>query len=135
MFASAAVLVWSSCSVQVTQRFRARLRYDGANFHGVQKNQRTDDGTELRTILSTLEQSLWPALRQPWVRFQVAGRTDAGVSATGQVVTFDAFCDLEERLVVHDQAVGLPALADALNACLPGDLQMSSRAARRESGS
>ena len=73
----------------LTTRFRARLRYDGTGFHGVQKNRRTDDGTELRTILSTLERSLWPALDQH-VTFGMAGRTDAGVSATGQVVTFDA---------------------------------------------
>ena len=71
-----------------TRRLRAIVRYDGTGFHGVQKNQRTDDGSELRTILSVLEQSLWPALDQQ-VTFRVAGRTDAGVSALGQVVSFE----------------------------------------------
>lgn len=123
---AALLLVPHACSsLQITQRFRARLRYDGTLFHGVQKNVRPTDGTELRTILSTLEQSLWPALQQPWVAFRVAGRTDAGVSATGQVVTFDAFGDEEARLKVHGQPVDCAALAEALNACLPTDLQIT----------
>ena len=32
-------------------RLRAIVSYDGRNFHGVQKNVRTQDGTELRTAL------------------------------------------------------------------------------------
>ena len=34
------------------RRFRARIAYDGKNFHGVQKNQA--DGVPLRTVLSQL---------------------------------------------------------------------------------
>ena len=109
------------------RRFRARLRYDGAGFHGVQKNKRTDDGTELRTVLSTLERSLWPALDQH-VTFGMAGRTDAGVSATGQVVAFDAECsggDDGVLLAVNGTATRVSELTDALNSCLPLDLQMT----------
>ena len=69
------------------RRFRARIAYDGKNFHGVQKNQA--DGAPLRTVLSQLEDSLQPALGQ-CVVFRAAGRTDAGASASGQVVSFDA---------------------------------------------
>ena len=119
--------------------FRAIVRYDGTGFHGVQKNQRSDDGTELRTILWELEQSLWPALDQQ-VTFRVAGRTDAGVSALGQVVSFDLASrnDQEEpatgdealeRIQVNGAAVCVSGLAGALNTCLPSDLQIMEIAA------
>ena len=110
-----------------SHRFRARLRYDGTGFHGVQKNRRTDDGTELRTILSTLEHSLWPALGQQ-VTFRMAGRTDAGVSATGQVMTFDAESsgsDGDVFLAVNGTATHVSELTDALNPFLPLDLQLT----------
>ena len=101
--------------------------------------QRSDDGTELRTILSELEQSLWPALDQQ-VTFRVAGRTDAGVSALGQVVSFDLASrnDQEEpatgdealeRIQVNGAAVCVSGLAGALNTCLPSDLQIMEIAA------
>ena len=114
-----------------TARRRIRLRaiasYDGRNFHGVQKNVRTQDNTELRTITSTLETSLWPALDQN-VKFRVAGRTDAGVSATGQVISFDVESagEHDEPLISVDGApVQEPAaLMAALNECLPSDLQL-----------
>ena len=103
-------------------RIRAIASYDGRNFHGVQKNVRTQDGTELRTILSTLEGSLWPALEQR-VKFRVAGRTDAGVSASGQVISFDTAADV---ISVHGAPVHASALTAALNGCLPSDLQLRS---------
>ena len=127
--AFALIFFWPEAwPLQNVHRFRARLRYDGANFHGVQKNKRPQDGTELRTILSMLEQSLWPVLEQQ-VRFRVASRTDAGVSASGQVVAFDAQSaydsEVEEpRLTVRGKAVDMASLADALNAYLPSDLQL-----------
>lgn len=120
------LLMWPVVSAL---RLRCRCRYDGSNFHGVQKNIRTQDGTELRTILSALEQSLWPALKQQ-VKFHVASRTDAGVSASGQVVVMNVpVLDVDEGeslfVNVHGVAVHISALADAFNACLPADLQMT----------
>ena len=117
--------------LQTTTRLRAIVRYDGTGFHGVQKNQRTDDGSELRTVLSVLEQSLWPALDQQ-VTFRVAGRTDAGVSALGQVVSFDLASgiegdgdvDDEELIQVNGAAVCVSGLAGVLNSYLPSDLQI-----------
>ena len=103
-------------------RLRAIASYDGRNFHGVQKNVRTQDGTELRTILSTLEGSLWPALEEE-VKFRVAGRTDAGVSASGQVISFDTAADV---ISVRGAPVHASALTAALNGCLPSDLQLRS---------
>jgi tRNA pseudouridine38-40 synthase len=99
-----------------TVRLRARLQYDGAGFHGVQKNRRTQDGLELRTVHLTLEQGLEKlALDQEVRKITFAGRTDAGVSASGQVATID----------LRSASSLMPAseLAGALNACLPDDLQ------------
>ena len=105
-------------------RLRAIVSYDGRRFHGVQKNIRTQDGTELRTIMSTLESSLWPALEQR-VKFRVASRTDAGVSAVGQVVSFDAQSAGDDELIcVHGVALHSSELTVAFNACLPPDLQL-----------
>ncbi|AJT41681.1 tRNA pseudouridine(38-40) synthase TruA [Psychromicrobium lacuslunae] len=63
-------------------RIRLELAYDGAPFSGwaVQPGRLTVQGT--------LEQALAMLLRRP-VRTTVAGRTDAGVHARGQVVHID----------------------------------------------
>lgn len=63
-------------------RIRMDLSYDGAPFSGwaVQPGRRTVQGC--------LEEALAMLLRRP-VRVVVAGRTDAGVHARGQVVHFD----------------------------------------------
>jgi tRNA pseudouridine38-40 synthase len=55
--------------------------YDGTRFHGFARQ----DGPE--TVQSRLEGALATALRRE-VRVSVAGRTDAGVHALGQVVSF-----------------------------------------------
>ena len=60
----------------------------GEHFSGWLKQQ-AHNGRELRTIEATLETALGAALGQA-VRFFPAGRTDAGVSAAGQCITFDA---------------------------------------------
>lgn len=64
-------------------RIRLDLSYDGAPFAGwaVQPG--------LPTVQGTLEAALAVLFRRP-VRVTVAGRTDAGVHARGQVVHFDA---------------------------------------------
>ena len=120
-------------------RLRAFITYDGRAFHGVQRN-RDAEGKDLRTILTTLEDSLWPRLGRQ-VTFRVAGRTDAGVSARGQAVSFDlkvfptALPDaavestMEEgdsSLVVDVKGapVAVSDLAGVLNACLPEDLKI-----------
>lgn len=64
-------------------RCRLDLAYDGTDFSGwaVQPDRRTVQGV--------LEAALALVLRLPAVRVTVAGRTDAGVHATGQVCSFD----------------------------------------------
>lgn len=63
-------------------RLRLDLSYDGTGFAG----WATQPGQ--RTVQDTLEASLAVVLRRP-VRLIVAGRTDAGVHATGQVAHVD----------------------------------------------
>lgn len=66
-----------------TQRYRAIVEYDGTDFAGFQRQAdefRTVQG-ELETALSKLGQGFKPLL--------AAGRTDSGVHATGQVISFD----------------------------------------------
>jgi len=87
------------------RRFRATVEYDGTEFAGfqLQKGARTVQG-ELEAALSRLS----GGDRQPVVG---AGRTDAGVHATGQVIAFTYPGSLSET-----------ALIDALNGTLPPDL-------------
>lgn len=64
-------------------RVRLDLAYDGAGFAGWAAQP------GLRTVEGELSQALGRVLRAPSPRLVVAGRTDAGVSARGQVVHAD----------------------------------------------
>lgn len=82
-------------------KFAGLVEYDGSGFAGwaVQPEQRTIEG-ELSEALRTV-------LRQP-VWLSVAGRTDAGVHASGQVVSFDAETDFSPSLVSYKATAVLP---------------------------
>ena len=82
---------------------RLFLEYDGGDFAGWARQP------GLRTVQGTLEDALETLLRRE-VRVTVAGRTDAGVHARGQVVSHD----------------GGPAEAHRLNGLLPGDVRVVS---------
>ncbi len=64
-------------------RVKLVVAYDGAGFHGFWPN----DG--VRTVGGTLVEALERVLGAP-IEMTCAGRTDTGVHASGQVVTFDA---------------------------------------------
>jgi tRNA pseudouridine38-40 synthase len=64
-------------------RVRLLVAYDGTDFAGVAPSP------GVKTVGGALASSIERVLRHP-VRLTVAGRTDAGVHAWGQVVTFDA---------------------------------------------
>ena len=64
-------------------RLRLDLAYDGTDFHGWARQKGS-----LRTVQQTVEEKLSMVLRHP-VELTVAGRTDAGVHASGQVAHFD----------------------------------------------
>lgn len=87
------------------RRFRATVEYDGTEFAGfqVQPGQRTVQGA-LEAALARLSGGIRHAV-------DGAGRTDAGVHATGQIVAFD-----------YDGPLGTDALAEALNGNLPRDV-------------
>lgn len=65
------------------QRFRLDVSYDGAAFRGFAEN------AGVRTVAGELRRALERVLGQE-LALTCAGRTDAGVHARGQVVTFDA---------------------------------------------
>lgn len=80
------------------------LEYNGSAFHGWQKQP------ELKTVQSELERVLTLILREP-VSLHASGRTDAGVHARGQVVSFKT-----------EKAVDLYRLAQSVNGLLKPDL-------------
>lgn len=68
------------------------IAYEGTRYSGFQVQP------AVPTVQGAIEDALAQILRQP-VRIACAGRTDAGVHATGQVVSFDIDSDIEpERL-------------------------------------
>lgn len=68
-------------------RLRIDLAYDGAGFHGWARQ--TGGQHDLRTVQGELEAALDTVLRTEGSRLTVAGRTDAGVHARGQVAHVD----------------------------------------------
>ena len=80
-------------------RLRFDIAYDGTDFHGwaSQKGQ-------LRTVQGVLEQCLTMILRHP-IELTVAGRTDAGVHAAGQVAHADVPVEsLQQRSIDGEPA-------------------------------
>ncbi|HTT86030.1 MAG TPA: tRNA pseudouridine(38-40) synthase TruA [Acidimicrobiales bacterium] len=76
-----------------SRRLRLDVAYDGWGFRGfaAQPGQ--------RTVAGELSRALATALRQP-VELVCAGRTDAGVHATGQVVHLDVAGDIDTDALV-----------------------------------
>lgn len=93
---------------RTARRFRATVEYDGTEFAGfqIQPEARTVQG-ELEAALARLS----GGIRQPVMG---AGRTDAGVHATGQVIAF-----------TYPGSLSTEDLTDALNGLLPPDVAIS----------
>jgi tRNA pseudouridine38-40 synthase len=85
-------------------KLKLTLEYDGSGFHGWARQP------GLRTVEGVMREAL-AAVYPQWDGLAVAGRTDTGVHATGQVASVDA-------------VGGAPAerAAEALNAALPEDV-------------
>jgi tRNA pseudouridine38-40 synthase len=107
-------------------RVRLDLAYDGTDFSGwaVQPGRRTVEG-ELSAALTTVLRSGEP------VRLTVAGRTDAGVHARGQVAHADVDADAWARVPGRSDRSPEEALSARLAGVLPADVTVSrvSRAA------
>ncbi len=84
--------------------FKATVEYDGTDFAGFQWQHET------RTVQGVLEAAIAARTGQT-VRLTGAGRTDAGVHALGQVVSFGA-----------ETRIPLERMAYALNSALPQDV-------------
>ena len=91
-------------AVALTPRFCALIEYDGTDFLGYQIQ------AVGRTVQGEIEQAL-QKVTQTKVRVHGAGRTDAGVHASGQVISFNVAWR-HQQLDLHR----------ALNATLPPDI-------------
>jgi tRNA pseudouridine38-40 synthase len=80
------------------------VEYDGTNYHGFQLQ------ANVPTIQGEMEKALW-RLTQERIRVTAASRTDTGVHATGQVVSFRTKSSLP-----------LPTFIKGLNYYLPQDI-------------
>lgn len=89
-------------------RVRLDLSFDGTDFSGWAVQP------ERRTVQGVVQRALATVLRQPAVALTVAGRTDAGVHATGQV----AHLDLPDA--------PRPSTLSRLAAVLPADVRVRS---------
>ena len=81
--------------------YRLTLAYEGGGYCGW---QRQHNGT---SVQATLEQALSRLLGEP-ISCRAAGRTDAGVHALGQVVSFRSQRALPDRALVHGTNHFLP---------------------------
>ncbi len=91
------------------QRCKLVVAYDGTEFHGFAVQH------EVRTVQSVLTEAIERVLPQPIDNVVCAGRTDSGVHAWGQVVSFDA-----------QPGVDLDRLRTALNGMLGPEIVVRS---------
>lgn len=99
--------------------FRAVVSYDGADFYGMQRQPRPQERS--RTVQGSLEAALGKLLgggpASSLVKVTPAGRTDSGVHATGQVVSFS---------VPHVPGSGtMASFRRGFNALLPQDVRVT----------
>ena len=85
------------------QRVALAVEYDGASFHGFQSQP-----SGVKTVQSALEYALSKIAAEP-VTLICAGRTDAGVHATGQIIHFDTVAQRPERAWALGTRAHLPA--------------------------
>ena len=82
-------------------RLVAKVEYDGSAYHGWQRQ------TGLPTVKDIVESALSQVAAEP-IAVVCAGRTDAGVHASGQIVHFDTKVERSERAWVFAANAYLP---------------------------
>jgi len=102
----------------VQVRLRIDLAYDGAGFHGWARQ----DG--LRTVQGEVEGALDTVLRTAGSSLTVAGRTDTGVHARGQVAHLDLDPADLATAAGRSEATPEEALLRRLNGVLDGDVRI-----------
>lgn len=103
---------------------RLDIEYDGAGFRGWAAQP------GLRTVQRELEQALAIVLREP-VRLTVAGRTDTGVHALGQVASFVTEAEVREDLARRLNGVGPDDIAVSAAAVVDDDFDARQSAKSR----
>lgn len=101
-----------------TLRLRLDLAYDGSGFHGWARQH------GLRTVQGEIEKALDTVLRVEGSTLTVAGRTDTGVHARGQVAHMDVTSDLLEAAAGRSPDPAPDALARRLNGVLDPDVRI-----------
>ncbi len=99
-------------------RLRLDLSYDGARFHGWARQ------LDLRTVQTEVERALDTVLRTNGSALTVAGRTDAGVHARGQVAHLDADDECVRTAGGRSREAPLPTLRRRLNGVLDRDVRI-----------
>lgn len=99
-------------------RLRLDLAYDGTHFRGWAKQP------GLRTVQGELEAGMDTILRTQGSVFTVAGRTDTGVHARGQVVHLDLTPEALASLAGRGRRTPTEALLRRLNGVVGDDIQV-----------
>jgi len=110
-------------------RIRMTLAYDGSRFHGMAENR------GVATVVGTVREVIERVIGHE-VEIAMAGRTDTGVHAWGQVISFDVPTELLGALGATGRDAGRasPAnLARAINrVCVPSIVVRDARLAARD---
>lgn len=89
--------------------YKMIMSYDGTKFHGYQRQN------ELRTVQGVVEKALEKMTKGTHVDIHGSGRTDAGVHAIGQVISF-----------YYPGNIPAPNMQKALNSLMPLDILFTS---------
>ncbi|MCW2760940.1 MAG: tRNA pseudouridine synthase [Marmoricola sp.] len=99
-------------------RLRIDLAYDGTGFHGWARQP------GLRTVQEHLEAALDTVLRTTGTSLTVAGRTDTGVHARGQVAHADVVAEAVRAAAGRSHEPRMDALRRRLNGVLDPDVRI-----------
>lgn len=99
-------------------RLRIDLAYEGSGFHGWARQ------LELRTVQEEVERALDTVLRTNGTSLTVAGRTDTGVHARGQVVHVDVSPEAVVAAAGRSREPTMDALRRRLNGLLDADVRI-----------